>query len=151
MVSSSSSSSRCPASGSSIPSSSSRMTSNMNSNGSADPKSRPKTPPELEKYIERAFRRFKQLPAPSQTKLNRDKLEKQLQGKIKTAKSHGTLFTVDWNNEPFPPLCMSPITHHDHSLSCHRSQCLLLFSVRHLISLSGESTSPRKRKADSGL
>ena len=63
-------------------------------------------PPALTAYIEKCLHRFKQLPNHIGTEMNKSKLQKELRGKVKTAKSHQTLWTMDWNNEAFPPHCL---------------------------------------------
>eukprot|EP01083_Nonionella_stella_P003179 9063_1 len=77
-------------------------------------------PPALTKYFEKCLQRLKQMSPELATPQNRNKLQKQLKMRLKQARETDTVFTIDWNHEPLPPL------------------------LRHLISIS-----PKKRKAHS--
>lgn len=99
--------------------STSTRTQNNNNNetqhdNNSNNQSKESQPPALTAYIEKCLHRFKQLPNHIATEINKAKVQKELRGKVKTAKSHQTLWTMDWNNEPFPPHCMYYI----HSVFC---------------------------------
>ena len=103
MVSSSS-----PNSSSSILSRKNNDNNNNNNNNNNDSNNKnDTTPPALTAFITKCLDRFKQLPNHIATEINKNKLQKQLRSRVQTAKSHETLWTIDWNNEPFPPHCMS--------------------------------------------
>ena len=63
-------------------------------------------PAALTMYFEKCLNKFKELPDHIATHSNYEKLQKELKIRIKKEKSKHTLFTVDWQNEPYPLFCM---------------------------------------------